>query len=511
MTRRTLFQTVASPALAAPLAMAARGKRPNFIVLLADDLGYGDVNLQAPGVEAFRNPHIQTPHLAALAKQSLVMTDHYAASTVCSPSRAGLLTGRTPTRANIDLWINDLRDNDRMFLSGKEVTVAEQLRRAGYATAIFGKWHLNGADWEVPANWTGWTGSFPAQQGFTHGMVTKENPHAGRDLQLNSQETPGDYFSLEGKPAGPLPGFSSQIITDAAIEWMKQRKDEPFFLYLPFDAVHEIITSPAPFSGMYQTGNPDKDKYYANVSFLDAQVGRLMAALDAQGLSENTVVLFTSDNGPDVWRCNELTARSYGTSYPLAGHKRQLFEGGIRVPGMVRWTGRIRPGVSRVPNSTIDLMPTLCDLAGVAPPAGVELDGVSLKPHWLGRKRVARRKPLYWHFEKQARQWATVGDGYNRRQDGQKAVKDPVPHVAIRRDDYALRGYKSGKPFALPERYELYDVVRDPGEKQELSRVKPEVFRRMVRDLEAMHSSVMQDRAKRAGEIEQRKDQRASE
>lgn len=485
--------------------------RPNIVVLLADDLGYGDVNLAVPGVSAFRNPYIRTPHLAALAAESIVFTHHYSASPVCSPSRAGLLTGRTPTRANIDLWINDLKDNDRMFLSGKEVTIAELLRQAGYSTAVFGKWHLNGADWEQKSNWTGWTGSFPAQQGFDYGLVTKENPHLTRELKLNSQENPGDYFHLDGTPAGELKGFSSAIIVDRAIEWLRAGRDKsrPFFLYLPFDAVHEIISSPLEFTRLYDTGNPNKDAYYANVTFLDAQVGRFVKALDSMGMGENTVVLFSSDNGPDELNCNNLTARSFGTSYPLFGQKRQVFEGGIRVPGILRWKARVGPRVSDFPNYTPDLLPTFCEAAGVRPPSDRTLDGISLLSHWLENARPKRKTPMYWHFEKQALNWEMTGEGYDRRFDGTRRSKAPVPHVAIRRDNFVLLGYQEGKPYGMPDRYELFDVVADPEEKTDLSRLKPEIFKSMVGELEATHASVMRDRETRAKEIQARVDQRS--
>jgi arylsulfatase A len=158
---------------------AAEGP-PNFLLIMADDLGYGDVSLGLPDTGVFNNPYIKTPNLAELASESLVLTHHYSASTVCSPARAGLLTGRTPTRSNINRWINDLDENREYFLHGDEITVAELLRDAGYETAIFGKWHLNGMDWEVPENWTGASGSFPKQQGFDHGFAGKEDPHVTR-------------------------------------------------------------------------------------------------------------------------------------------------------------------------------------------------------------------------------------------------------------------------------------------------------------------------------------------
>ncbi len=491
-------------------ARAGGASRPNFVFLLADDLGYGDVNFGLPGIGAFQNPFIKTPRLARLAGESMVFTHHYASSPVCSPSRAGLLTGRTPSRMNIDLWINDLHDNDRMFLSGKEVTVAELLRQAGYATAVFGKWHLNGADWEEKSNWTGWTGSFPGQQGFDYGLVTKENPHLTRELKRNSQENPGDYFHLDGSPAGVLKGFSSAIIVDRAIDWLRDERDKskPFFLYLPFDAVHEIISSPPEFTRMYVTGDANKDAYYANVSFLDAQVGRVVDALDEMGLGGNTLFFFSSDNGPTELRYTELADRSYGTSYPLFGQKRQLFEGGIRVPGLVRWKGQIRPQVSDFPNVTLDVLPTLSRLAGVRTPTDRAIDGISLASHLLENGRPKRKVPMYWHFEKQAKNWEMTGEGYDRRFDGKRPSEDPVPHVVIRRDQYVLCGFKQGKPYGMPDRYELYDVVADPEEKRDLSKLKPGISKRMIRELETMHAGVMRDRAIREKEIQSRIDQR---
>jgi arylsulfatase A len=259
---------------------------------------------------------------------------------------------------------------------------------------------------------------------------------------------------------------------------------------------------------MYDTGDSNKDAYYANVSFLDAQVGRVVYALDDMGLAENTIVFFSSDNGPTELRYTELADRSYGTSYPLFGQKRQLFEGGIRVPGMVRWKGQIRPHVSDFPNVTLDVLPTFCQLAGVRTPTDRAIDGISLVSHLLKNERPKRKTPMYWHFEKQAKNWEITGGGYDRRFDGKRPSGDPVPHVVIRRDQYVLLGFKQGKPYGMPDRYELYDVVADPEEKTDLSKLKPAIYKNMVRELETMHASVMRDRATREREIQVRVDQR---
>ena len=230
-------------------------RKPNITYILVDDLGYGDVCFNLPDLNRFNNPNLRTPNLARVAQNSLVFTNHYASSPVCSPSRAGLLTGRTPTRTNIPLFIDDNRDDDKRFLRGQGYTLAEMLRDNGYATAIFGKWHLNGADWQNPQSWTGWTGSFPKQQGFEYGMVSKENPHFTLQMKVNTQKDPGDFYSVEGKPLGPVKCYTSDIITARALDWIKNRTDKakPFFAYLPYDAVHIRVSAADKYVDMYET------------------------------------------------------------------------------------------------------------------------------------------------------------------------------------------------------------------------------------------------------------------
>ncbi|MDX1284866.1 MAG: sulfatase-like hydrolase/transferase, partial [Draconibacterium sp.] len=240
--------------------------KPNIVYILVDDLGYGDVNFGIESLEVFKNPYIKTPQLAKLASEGLVMTDHYAASPVCSPSRAGLLTGRTPTRCNINRWIQDTKFNGEEYLRNDEVTIAEKCLEAGYQTAIYGKWHLNCQDWRVKENWQGEEGSFPNQQGFQKGMVSKENPHLTTYQNSNSQKNPGDFYSVDGELLGTLKGYTSQIITDSALVYLEKRdKEKPFFLYLPYDAVHERIYNPDVYDEMYNTSDANKDVYYANV------------------------------------------------------------------------------------------------------------------------------------------------------------------------------------------------------------------------------------------------------
>ncbi|MDQ8200531.1 sulfatase-like hydrolase/transferase [Pelagicoccus enzymogenes] len=496
---------------------AAPVQQPNIIVILADDLGYGDLNLGIPGTDVFKNPHIRTPNLAKLASDGLVMTHHYAASSVCSPSRAGLLTGRTPNRHNIPKWINDHSDDERIFLPGSETTIPEILQENGYETAIIGKWHLNGADWAQKENWTGWTGSFPNQQGFDYAFVTKENPHETTAMKHNAQFEPGDFYRCDGdtvgEPVGKLPGYSSQIIVDQALDWLRQKRDpqKPYFLYLPFDAVHEKVENPAAFNALYDTGNSDKDKYYANVTYLDAQIGRLLDFLYATKQEKNTLIVFSSDNGPEVCKVYYNAVHSYGTSYPLHGHKRQIFEGGIRVPGIVRWSGTIEPGVTDLPNSTLDLLPTLLQAAGIETPSDLKLDGTSILPHLKHRESITREKPLYWQ-NSIAENWSVIeGSGYDRRFDGRAKNKIPTPIVAIRRGDFVLRGFRplgEKSPFVKPEIFQLYDVVNDINEATELSQFETERYNEMKTELLAMWEAVERDRQKTAQAIDAQVDQR---
>ncbi|MFH5882764.1 sulfatase [Halalkalibaculum sp. DA3122] len=497
------------------------GDGVNIIYILVDDLGYGDLNLELEGVDQFSNPYIKTPNLSRFAKEALVFTRHYAADPTCSPSRAGLLTGKTPTRHNINRWINDLEEDDQYFLSGKEVTIAELLKQNGYQTAIFGKWHLNGADWTEPENWTGWTGSFPNQQGFDYAFVSKENPHRTASLQTNAMRNPGDFYlsneEVTGKHLGVIQGYSSQIITDRAIDWLQHKRnpDKPFFLYLPYDAVHEKVQNPPAFNALYNTGNVPKNKYYANVTYLDHHIGRILDFLDQQWevedtILENTIIFFSSDNGPEVRDVYWGAHRSYGTSYPLFGQKRQLYEGGIRVPGMVRWPGKIKPGITSEPNSTVDVLPTVAELTGTEIPENLDLDGESLVPLLLKNEKIERDKPLYWQNELTGQEWAIAGNGYNQKYVGPEPLDLPVPKVVISRGPYVMRGYTEGREeqFKKPTVFQLYNVEKDPLEKVEMSSFKPELYEEMKEELLAMWENVQQDRLQTENEIVNKIDQR---
>lgn len=355
--------------------------------------------------------------------------------------------------------------------------------------------------------WQGWTGSFPKQQGFDHGIVCKEDPHFTRKLRVNTQKHPGDYFTVDAEPLGVIKGYSSDIITDHAIAWLKETRDSsrPFFMYWPYDAVYIRVAAADRYEQLYDTGDARKDAYYANITHVDAAIGRLIEAVDRMGLKDRTIIFFSSDNGPDVLRCWDATYFCYGTSYPLAGQKYQLYEGGIRAPGMVRWPGRIKPGVSDEPNSTLDVLPTLCDLAGAQQLTDRAIDGASMANHLLHGTPIERQKPLYWQYE-YPREYEIMGTGYERRLNGQKVKSDKLrPHVAIRAGNYALLGYRTQR-FQFPEKFKLFNVVNDPEQKIDLSTREQKRFEAMKSQMEAMYRDVNDDRVNTArANDEQRK------
>src|SRR5262249_48953055 len=279
--------------------------RLNILIILCDDLGYGDL-------ACFGHPSIRTPNLDKLASQGMRLTSCYSASPVCSPSRAGLLTGRNPTRSGVYSWI---APDNPMHLPASEITLATLLRRIGYRTAHVGKWHLNGAfnSSKQPQ---------PGDHGFDHWFSTQNNAAPNHENPKN--------FVRNGKAVGKMEGFSCQIVADEAINWLKSGRDSPnpFFLFVCFHEPHELIASPPDLVKSYPAAkNEDQAQYFANVTNMDLAVGRLLKTLDDLGTADNTVVLFTSDNGPETLNRYKTARRSYGSPGPLRGMKLWLFEG----------------------------------------------------------------------------------------------------------------------------------------------------------------------------------------
>ncbi len=445
---------------------AAAADRPNFVVMVADDLGWGDLG-------SYGHPEIRTPNLDRLADEGLRFTDAYAAAPVCSPARTGLMTGRIPSRVGIYDWIPPGSD---VHLPLEETTVAELLRDAGYQTVYLGKWHLNGGlGTEQPQ---------PDDHGFDHWLAT-----AGFAMPTHLDPF---NFVRNGVELGPLEGYACQLLTDEAVGWLagSRNQDRPFLMVIGYHEPHEAIASPPELTASYPaTQNRDEAEYFANVTNLDLAVGRVTAALEELGLADDTVVLFTSDNGPEMVNRHPQAQRSYGSAGGLRGHKLQLWEGGIRVPLIVRWPGNISPGsVSTTPVSGIDLLPTLAELARVPIPTRLVIDGASFVPALSGGA-MPRSTPLFWHDYKA---WGG-------------------PRVVLREGRFKLSGWWDGPEILRTDsatmrpgdlelirtaklvRFALFDLETDPGERHDAADTNPEVFERMKAEMLRLYGEIQAD------------------
>jgi arylsulfatase A len=298
---------------------ASAADKINFVILLCDDLGYGDLG-------CYGNEEIHSPHIDQLAAEGVRLTDCYSAAPVCSPSRAGLLTGRIPQRLGIRQWI---APGSGIFLRPGETTIAQLLQQAGYRTCHAGKWHLNSR--------TDGSERTPGEAGFDHWLYTQNNARPGHRGPEN--------FVRSGEPVGKITGLSSHIVVDEAITFLEAHPGEPFFLNLWFHETHEPVVAAPRLLDMYaDEPNVDRRHYLADVTQMDAAVGKLMAYLDEHGLRDNTLVFFSSDNGPETLNIYPSAKRCYGSAGPLRGRKLQVTEGGYRVPGILRWPGRVAAG-----------------------------------------------------------------------------------------------------------------------------------------------------------------------
>ncbi|MBN2290817.1 MAG: sulfatase-like hydrolase/transferase [Pirellulales bacterium] len=419
---------------------ADNGSPPNILVILCDDLGYGDP-------ACFGNKTIKTPNIDKLASEGMRLTDCYASAPVCSPSRAGMLTGRTPNRLGVYDWIPE---GSPMHMQRSEVTIATLLKQAGYDTCHVGKWHCNGKfnSPEQPQ---------PLDHGFAHWFSTQNNAIPSHFNPVN--------FVRNGEKVGLSHGYSSKIVADEAINWLKNIRDRsrPFCLFVWYHEPHEPIAAPEKYTKLYpQAKKRGEALYYGNVTQMDSQVGRLMKVLDKQKLRDNTMVIFTSDNGPETLSRYKSAWRSHGTPGDLRGMKLWMYEGGIRVPGIIRWPGHTRPGqVCSEPICGLDVLPTLCDIVGIRQPADRAIDGSSILPIFEG-KPVKRKTPLYWQYDR-ALGWAKV---------------------AMRDGDWKLLADADLKKF------ELYNIKKDISEKNDLAQKEPQRLNKMKADLTHLHTQV---------------------
>jgi arylsulfatase A-like enzyme len=417
-----LFALVAS----CQVAVAGIPTRPNIVFILADDLGYGDLG-------CYGQAAIKTPHIDRLAAAGLRFTDCYAGSTVCAPSRCALMTGRHTGHARV-------RSNSLIPLTPSDVTVAQVLKSTGYATGIIGKWGLGEPD----------TTGIPTRQGFDEWFGYLNQHHAHNyypDYLWKNEERVTFGNVVKDNVATHRVAYSADLFTREALSFLERHQGRPFFLYLPFTLPHanneagkQGMEVPSDSSYSAQDWPQAQKNHAAMITYLDAQVGAVLAKLAQLGLEENTIVFFSSDNGPH--REGGADPKFFKSSGPLRGFKRALYEGGIRVPMLVRYPGKIAPGtVSSQVWAFWDLAPTLAELVGAAAPPG--LDGISMLPAILGEKAVGRAQQsheyLYWEFpERGFAQAVRLGDW--------KAVR--------------------GEPAAA---IELYDLSSDLGEEHDVA------------------------------------------
>jgi arylsulfatase A-like enzyme len=436
-----LFAAVVGP------AVVEAQSRPNIVFILADDLGYGDL-------DCYGQKRIRTPNIDGIAKEGLRFTDYYAGCTVCAPSRCVLMTGLHTGHAHIRG--NAGRDRpEAQTLRDADVTVAEVLKKAGYATALVGKWGL-GDEGSIGT---------PNKQGFDYffGYFNQFHAHNYYPAYLIKNEV---RFPLKNVVPGEGPfgsgvattqvEYSADVITAEALKWVEQRRSQPFFLYYSPTLPHANNEGgrngmEVPELGEYaQTDWPQQQKAHAAmISRLDADVGRLMDLLKKLGIDNNTLVFFSSDNGPHREGGNDPDFND--SNGPLRGIKRDLTDGGIRVPFIARWPGKIAPGVSDFVGGFQDAMPTLAEVAGASGSVPSQTDGVSIVPTLLGqRERQKQHEYLYWTFYER-------GGGQAARVGQWKAIQQPMSS-AVR----------------------LYDVKKDIGEERDVAAENPEVVAKLA-------------------------------
>jgi arylsulfatase A-like enzyme len=421
-------------ALSLSACSAATRRRPNVVLILVDDLGYADLGVQG-------SPDVVSPNIDSLAKQGVRFSAGYVTSPQCSPSRAGLLTGRYQNRLGFEYNFTGYWDKG---LDLRERTLADYLQNAGYATGMVGKWHL------------GRMGRFrPDNRGFAEAFWS---PNGGIYFPDPATGTLPHLF--RGKDRVEVREYSTDAFTDEAIAFIERHRSEPFFLYLAYVAPHwPMKAKPTDLARFAHVEDLHRRTFLAMMASLDENVGRLLASLRELGLEEDTLVFFLSDNGGATGAPRKRPdapfefGRNASRNDPFRGDKRDLLEGGIRVPFLVQWKGHLPAGVTYdEPVISLDVVPTVLAAAGVEPLSTRPLDGVDLLPFLTGERRGAPHEALYWRFNflplpVVARRWAIRAGRW-------KLVRNDVE-----------------EPIAL------YDLEADPGERNDLAAREPELVK----------------------------------
>jgi len=469
--KRTIF--ILPVLLLAALAAGYAGNapqlaRPNIIFILTDDQGWGDAKFAG-------HPYVKTPNLDRLASQSTWFKQFYVAATVCSPSRCAFMTSHYPARHLIHGHFADHALNAARFmpdwLDPTTPTITSLLKQAGYATAHFGKWHLGGGpDAPLPD---------------AYGIDVVRSTTSNKPYWQESNADP--YFRAK----------STALFVDEAIRFIKEHRSQPFYVNLwtllphaplkptpeqfkVYEALAPRADDPAFGDWMQKYLGPAKDLrsqmqvFCASLTDLDTQIGRLLQALDELKLADNTIVFFSSDNGPEDYRIGNAANAGVGSTGPLRARKRSMYEGGIRTFGLLRWPGRVAAG--RVDETSVlsgvDWLPTICKLAGVTVPESVQPDGEDVSDIWLGQSRP-RRKPLHWEWL--FRVW---GEEYQ------------PPMLAIRDGNWKLFVNHDAS------RAELYDIPKDPAETRNLAAEHPDAVKELAAKIMAWQKSLPPSKAR---------------
>ena len=420
-------------------------KTPNFIVIFTDDQGYEDIG-------CFGSPKIKTPHLDKLAAEGRKFTSFYSANSVCSPSRAALMTGCYPTRVSVP---GVLFPRHKEGLNPDEITIAEVLKTKGYATSCIGKWHIGHKPKFLPTrqgfdSYYGipysndmtidpeakFAADINLREGFTLDRIKNEKPKKNLVPLMRNEEVieyPCDQTTL------------TKRYTEEAVKFIEKNEDKPFFLYLPHTMPHIPLFASKKFKG-----KSDRGPYGDTIEEIDWSVGEIMKALRKNNLDENTLVIYTSDNGP--WKLKEGRG---GSAHPLRGYKFQTYEGGMRVPCIMSWKGKIPSGtVCDEMSATIDLLPTFANLAGAKIPDDRIIDGKNIWPIISGKKGARSPHDIYYYYK---------GNRLESARQGKWKVR------------------RSGKKS---QTVELYDLENDITESKNLSQKNPELIETILKKMD---------------------------
>lgn len=427
-------------------------RKPNILLIFVDDLGYGELGCQG-------NPEIPTPHIDSLAKNGIRFTDGYVSAPYCCPSRAGIMTGRYQTRFGHELNIIGKQNLDpNVGLPEGEITLANLLKNAGYATGAIGKWHLGGAPKYHPQR-----SGFDEFFGFLHeGHFYVPPPYRGVTSRLRQKEPPYDENNPILRGTEPLveKEYFTEAITREATKFIDKHRDHPFFLYLAYNAVHSPMQAPHKYMKRFNDIHDEhRQVFAAMLSALDDSIGAVLAKLRERHLEEDTLIIFLSDNGgPEA----ELTSMNW----PLRGGKGQLWEGGVRIPFIIQWKGRLPAGrVYHHPVISLDVLPTAVAVAGGKLPADRTIDGTNLLPYLTGQKKTAPHDVLFWRH------------GAN---------------IALRKGQWKLvKQHQRGRNKAA---FQLFDLSKDIGETTDLAQSQPRRMREMLSTLKRINAEMVEPR-----------------